>query len=60
MIRTVQEFTGSYIMDNPTAEVDSDGTVRLETPQQWYDLKDLKGYIKFLKDIKRQVKAAQV
>jgi hypothetical protein len=53
---TIQQFEGSGLFDYPTAKIDSDGTVRLEVPTQWYSLEDLKGYIKFLKGIKQQLK----
>jgi hypothetical protein len=57
IVGAIQTFEGTGLVKNPTAELDTDGTVRLVTPSQWYHGGDLKGYIKFLKGIRKQQKA---
>lgn len=57
IVGAVQTFEGISLVVNPTAELDTDGTVRLVALGQWYHDADLKGYIKFLKGIRKQQKA---
>lgn len=52
----VQTFEGADLIEYPTARQLSSVDVRIEVPSQYYGYKDLKGLIKFLKGIKRQMK----
>jgi hypothetical protein len=52
----VQTFEGAGLVDYPTARALSSVDVLIKVPSQYYSHKDLKGLIKFLKTIKRQMK----
>jgi hypothetical protein len=60
MIKTdytgTQFYEGPGLVDYPTARNVTSMDARLEVPAQYYSLEDLKGLIKFLKTIKRQMK----
>lgn len=51
------ELQTNGLFRQATADVDTDGTARVEVAAQWLNKTELKELIAFLKDVKKQVKA---